>query len=118
MVLCHRDLQLPNILFNGSVIQLVDFEYAGFSCIEWEFGNMAAELELSTPQIEYLIGYYNQHSTKHISFQGVIEGSLMANYIWALWGWIYGRIDLGREYLFRFQDNLLTLQNPESSINF
>ena len=113
MVLCHRDLQLPNILFNGSAIQLVDFEYAGFSCIEWEFGNMAAELELSTEQIEYLIGYYNQHSAKHISFQEVIEGSLMANYIWALWGWIYGRIDLGREYLFRFQDNLLTLQNQE-----
>ena len=74
---------------------------------------MAAELELSTEQIEYLIGYYNQHSAKHISFQEVIEGSLMANYIWALWGWIYGRIDLGSEYLFRFQDNLLTLQNQE-----
>ncbi|WP_279386184.1 hypothetical protein [Helicobacter cinaedi] len=35
----------------------------------------------------------------------------MANYIWALWGWIYNRIDLGRDYLFRFQNNLTLLQN-------
>lgn len=110
-VLCHRDLQLPNILFNGSEIKLIDFEYAGFSCIEWEFGNLVAELELTQAQIEHIIHYYNKNSLQTLTFQSVIEGSLMANYIWALWGWIYNRIDLGRDYLFRFQNNLTLLQN-------
>ena len=115
-VLCHRDLQLPNILFNGSEIKLIDFEYAGFSCIEWEFGNLVAELELTQAQIEHIIHYCNKNnsnknSLQTLTFQSVIEGSLMANYIWALWGWIYNRIDLGRDYLFRFQNNLTLLQN-------
>ncbi|GAB0172666.1 MAG: EamA family transporter [Helicobacter trogontum] len=110
-VLCHRDLQLPNILFNGSEIKLIDFEYAGFSCIEWEFGNLVAELELNQMQIEQIIRYYNKHSARILTFKSIIEGSLIANYIWALWGWIYNRIDLGRSYLFRFQDNLTLLQN-------
>ncbi len=110
-VLCHRDLQLPNILFNGNEIKLIDFEYAGFSCIEWEFGNFSAELQLNKQHIHEVLTYYNARAIIPITFQGVIEGALMANYIWALWSWIYHRIDLGRTYLARFSQNLTTLQN-------
>lgn len=110
-VLCHRDLQAPNILFNGIDIKLIDFEYAGFTCREWEFGNLSAELELEKTQIEDLLAYYNARSHTKISLKGVIEGQLMSNYIWALWGWIYNRIDLGRDYLARFTRNLKELEN-------
>lgn len=109
-VLCHRDLQLPNILYNGSDIKFIDFEYAGFSCIEWEFGNLVSELQLSKIQIDSIIEYYNANTKRNITFKDVVWGSLLANYIWALWCWIYNRIDLGRNYLFRMQDNLITLQ--------
>ena len=100
-VLCHRDLQLPNIMYNGEKIKFVDFEYSGFSSILWELGNFTAELELSKEQIMKFIKIY-----KDISYEEIIIGQLMSNYIWALWGWIYDAIDLGRNYLSRFNSNI------------
>ncbi|MEI0564122.1 sugar phosphate nucleotidyltransferase [Brachyspira pulli] len=100
-VLCHRDLQLPNIMYNGSDIKFVDFEYAGFSSILWEIGNFTAELELTYEQICSFIEIYED-----ITYEEVIIGQLMSNYIWALWGWIYDSIDLGRNYLSRFHSNI------------
>lgn len=112
-VLCHRDLQLPNILYNGRDIKLIDFEYAGFGCVEWELGNLSAELMLSRAQIEEFLGFYNELSTAHngrsIGYRDVIDGAMCANYIWALWGFIYHRIDLARDYLTRFSENLREL---------
>ena len=100
-VLCHRDLQLPNIMYNGKEIKFVDFEYSGFSSILWEIGNFTAELELNDEQINKFIELY-----KDITYREIIEGQLMSNYVWALWGWIYDSIDLGRNYLTRFHHNL------------
>ncbi|TXJ54355.1 hypothetical protein EPJ66_01030 [Brachyspira aalborgi] len=100
-VLCHRDLQLPNIMYNGKEIKFVDFEYSGFSSIIWEIGNFTAELELNDEQINKFIELY-----KDITYREIIEGQLMSNYVWALWGWIYDSIDLGRNYLTRFHHNL------------
>lgn len=109
-VLCHRDLQLPNIMFNPLAkpfgdIKFVDFEYAGFSTIAWELGNFCAELELDTESILYILKIYNGD----ISYEEIIEGEFVSNYIWALWGWIMDKIDLGRHYLVRMQCNLATL---------
>lgn len=100
-VLCHRDLQLPNIMYNGEKIKFVDFEYAGFSSILWEIGNFTAELELNEDQIMKFIEIY-----KDITYEEIIIGQLMSNYIWALWGWIYDSIALGRNYLSRFHSNI------------
>lgn len=100
-VLCHRDLQLPNIMYNGKEIRFVDFEYAGFSSILWELGNFTAELELNKEQIMKFIEIY-----KDITYEEIIIGQLMSNYIWALWGWIYDSIELGRNYLSRFHSNI------------
>ena len=100
-VLCHRDLQLPNIMYNGKEIKFVDFEYSGFSSILWEIGNFTAELELNYEQINKFIELY-----KDITYREIIEGQLISNYVWALWGWIYDSIDLGRNYLTRFHHNL------------
>lgn len=104
-VLCHRDLQLPNIMVKDSKeIKFVDFEYAGFSPIAWELGNFSAELLLSESQIKTLSTIYGD-----ISEVEILQGQLLSNYIWALWSWIYHRIDLGRDYLARFDKNLKEL---------
>lgn len=101
LILCHRDLQLPNILYNGSEIQLIDFEYSGFSSKIWELGNLSAELELNYEQIQNIIAYYG-----NINYKDIIYGQLLSNYIWALWGWIYKCVDVGRHYLARLHLNL------------
>ncbi len=108
LVLCHRDLQLPNILYNGSNIQFIDFEYAAFSPIAWELGNLSAELELDKKQIYHIIALYGEEK---ITYEEIIQGQLLSNYIWALWSWIYERIDLGRSYLTRFHNNLQYLMH-------
>ena len=108
-VLCHRDLQLPNILYDGSAVWLIDFEYAGFSCPAWELGNLSAELELDPSSIDRLIGLYNDTTKASLDLEDILGGQLLSNYIWALWGWIYGRLDLGRAYLARFHSNLESL---------
>ncbi|PZT47656.1 hypothetical protein B6S12_07950 [Helicobacter valdiviensis] len=105
-ILCHRDLQLPNILYNGKDIKLIDFEYSGFSSYIWELGNLSAELELEEKQIEKIIHLYGK-----ITRQEILEGQILSNYIWALWSWIYDKIDLGRDYLVRLHKNLKDL-NP------
>lgn len=133
-VLCHRDLQLPNIMIKDgnstlaqpllelekndsanariipqkhqrdTAIKFVDFEYAGFSPIAWELGNFSAELLLDKSQVQNLAQIYGD-----ISEIEIIKGQLLSNYIWALWSWIYNRIDLGRDYLARFDKNLKDL---------
>ena len=108
-VLCHRDLQLPNILYDGSAVWLIDFEYAGFSCPAWELGNLSAELELDSSNIDRLMGLYNDTTKASLDLEDILGGQLLSNYIWALWGWIYGRLDLGRAYLARFHSNLESL---------
>ncbi len=105
-ILCHRDLQLPNILYNGKTLKLIDFEYAGFSSILWELGNLSAELELSKEQIHKIASMYG-----NISYKDILKGQLMANYIWSLWSWFYHKIDLGRSYLLRFHKNLQELSH-------
>lgn len=142
-VLCHRDLQLPNIMIKDlgaesrvsaeSIpchierseislntkrdssptaqndkfkyeIKFVDFEYSGFSSILWELGNFSAELRLDESQVQTLAQIYG-----NITPRDIYKGQMLSNYIWALWSWIYNRIDLGRDYLARFDKNLKVL---------
>lgn len=106
--LCHRDLQLPNIMVKVDSkdyeIKFVDFEYSGFSPIAWELGNFSAELNLSESQVKLLAQIYG-----NITPSDIYKGQMLSNYIWALWSWIYNRIDLGRDYLARFDKNLKVL---------
>ncbi|MBX7490687.1 sugar phosphate nucleotidyltransferase [Helicobacter turcicus] len=106
-VLCHRDLQLPNILYNAqdSKIQLIDFEFAGFCTPIWEMGNLAGELELNREQICNLLTLY-----PHITYKEILQGKLISSYVWALWSWYYDCITLGREYLMRLHYTLKELQ--------
>ena len=85
-------------------IKFVDFEYAGFSPVAWELGNFSAELNLSESQVQTLAQIYG-----NITPRDIYKGQMLSNYIWALWSWIYNRIDLGRDYLARFDKNLKAL---------
>lgn len=85
-------------------IKFVDFEYAGFSSILWELGNFSAELRLNESQVQTLAQIYG-----NIMPRDIYKGQMLSNYIWALWSWIYNRIDLGRDYLARFDKNLKDL---------
>lgn len=110
-VLCHRDLQLPNIMFNGNDIMLIDFEYAGFTSIVWEIGNFSAELNLNKLEIECFLDLYNNALDDKLDYRDVKEGELVSNYLWALWSWGSNHIVLGREYLIRLHDNLKELMD-------
>ncbi|TLD84580.1 hypothetical protein LS70_003270 [Helicobacter sp. MIT 11-5569] len=107
LVLCHRDLQLPNILYNAqdSTIKLIDFEFASFCSPIWEFGNLAGELELNKEQICHLLSFY-----PNITYKEILHGKLISSYVWALWSWYYDCITLGREYLMRLSSTLKELQ--------
>ncbi|WP_298495518.1 sugar phosphate nucleotidyltransferase [Helicobacter sp. UBA3407] len=106
-VLCHRDLQLPNILYNtqDSKIKFIDFEFAGFCTPIWELGNLAGELELNKEQICYILTLY-----PNITYKEILQGKLISSYVWALWSWHYDCISLGREYLMRLHHTLEELQ--------
>ncbi|WDL75189.1 NTP transferase domain-containing protein [Helicobacter winghamensis] len=106
-VLCHRDLQLPNILYNtqDSTIKLIDFEFAGFCTPIWEFGNLAGELELSKEQIKLILKL-----VPNLTYKEILQGKLISSYVWALWSWYYDCIALGREYLMRLHCTLEELQ--------
>ena len=95
---------IPQKHQRDTAIKFVDFEYAGFSPIAWELGNFSAELLLNESQIKTLSKIYG-----NISEVKILQGQLLSNYIWALWSWIYHRIDLGRDYLARFDKNLKDL---------
>ncbi|MWV62717.1 NTP transferase domain-containing protein [Helicobacter saguini] len=110
-VLCHRDLQMPNIMFNGSDIKFIDFEYAGLSCVEWEIGNMCSELQFSKGEILEFLEMWNVESAKILTYKDVLSGMLISNYIWALWGFIYDRFDLAREYISRLDSNIKEINN-------
>ncbi|STQ86752.1 hypothetical protein LS73_003460 [Helicobacter muridarum] len=112
-VLCHRDLLPSNILYNGSEIKLIDFEYAGFSSPIWELGNLSAELKLNDFQILKILELYNKDMTESqtLSFNDIIIGQMLSNYVWALWGWVYDYINHARDYLSRFHKNLLFLES-------
>ena len=95
---------IPQKHQRDTAIKFVDFEYAGFSPVAWDLGNFSAELLLDKSQVQNLAQIYGD-----ISEIEIIKGQLLSNYIWALWSWIYNRIDLGRDYLARFDKNLKDL---------
>ncbi|MDA3969412.1 sugar phosphate nucleotidyltransferase [Helicobacter ibis] len=100
-VLCHRDLQLPNILYDGDNVCFIDFEYAEFTSIALELGNFTSELLMCESEINKVCQMYGD-----IKYDSVIKGQAIANYIWALWGFIYDDYPLARDYLVRFHANL------------
>ena len=105
-VLCHRDLQLPNILYDGDNVCFIDFEYAEFTSVALELGNFTSELGMNESEIKKLCQMYGD-----IEYYSVIKGQTVANYIWSLWGFIYNDYPLARDYLVRLHSNLKYLMD-------
>lgn len=106
--LCHNDLTLGNILVNpdSKQLQLIDFDYANFNPIFYEFGNLFMEMQseffehapyfrisnetAETREIKQrIVGFYFQHSenfgiTQQQFFEICKEFELFANIFWSI----------------------------------
>ena len=52
---CHNDLWEPNLIDDGALIHIVDWEYAGMGDVHFDLANFAIHHELSDPQDEGLL---------------------------------------------------------------
>jgi len=52
---CHNDLWEPNLIDDGTLIRIVDWEYAGMGDVHFDLANFAIHHELSDPQDEGLL---------------------------------------------------------------
>lgn len=52
---CHNDLWEPNLIDDGTLIRIVDWEYAGMGDVYFDLANFAMHHELSDPQDEGLL---------------------------------------------------------------
>ena len=52
---CHNDLWEPNLIDDGTLIHIVDWEYAGMGDVHFDLANFAIHHELSDPQDEGLL---------------------------------------------------------------
>ncbi len=52
---CHNDLWEPNLIDDGTLIRIVDWEYAGMGDLHFDLANFAIHHELSDPQDEGLL---------------------------------------------------------------
>ncbi|HEX4841003.1 MAG TPA: choline kinase family protein [bacterium] len=52
---CHNDLWEPNLIDDGTVIHIVDWEYAGMGDVHFDLANFAIHHDLTDPQDEELL---------------------------------------------------------------
>lgn len=104
-VLCHRDLLLENILVAGEAgcdMQLIDFEYAGFTHPLWDTASFILEAELTGETrhrfFEISAPAFNQES--------LLRMEILVDYIWGLWGYVNGYCEYGEKRLQRAKNRL------------
>lgn len=67
-VFCHNDLTKNNILLNkDKIIKIIDFEFARYNSIYWEFANFAKD-NLNFSNIKKLININNFNYKKFFEF--------------------------------------------------
>ena len=101
-VLCHRDLLLENILVSGpdgQGMQLIDFEYAGFTHPLWDTASFILEagIEGETRQaFVHACGLAQEE-------QGVAlwHMEIVVDYVWGLWGLVNNYEEYGENRLHR-----------------
>jgi thiamine kinase-like enzyme len=55
---CHNDLLASNFIDDGSVIRIIDWEYAGMGDLFFDLGNFAINQELNAEQCKLLLALY------------------------------------------------------------
>lgn len=109
LVLCHRDLDLRNILVNEEGSLLIDFEYSGLLNRNWDLGCYLSELRLSygrSPMIaaKFWQGLedYSSAVNKDVSREVVNLWSGIVDYIWSCWS--LAQISRGENYKDYFKE--------------
>lgn len=81
---CHNDLLAANFIDDGTVLWLIDYEYAGNNDPCFELGNIWSESTLEVDQLVELVdSYYGHHRPEKIARARL--QALVAQYGWMLW---------------------------------
>lgn len=85
-VFCHRDLLLENMLIRPNCpdsLQLIDFEYAGFTHPLWDAASFILEAELSEELSELLCQALKLSTREKKELEWM---KILVDYIWGMWG--------------------------------
>jgi thiamine kinase-like enzyme len=110
---CHNDLLPANLLFNGSSLFIVDWEYAGNGNPFFDLGNLAVNLELDAVQCQHLLELYFGSSSSELLAQLHLM-RLASDLREAFWGFLQAGIssiefdfmEYGEKHLERFRQNV------------
>jgi thiamine kinase-like enzyme len=110
---CHNDLLPANLLFDGSKIFIVDWEYAGNGNLFFDLGNLAVNLELNATQCQHLLElYFGSSSPEWLAQLQLMR--LVSDLREAFWGFLQAGISslefdfmgYGKKHLERFRGNV------------
>jgi thiamine kinase-like enzyme len=112
---CHNDLLPANLLFDGSSLFIVDWEYAGNGNPFFDLGNLAVNLELDAVQCQELLRLYFGSSSPELLAQLHLM-RLASDLREAFWGFLQAGIsslefdfmEYGEKHLERFRQNVET----------
>jgi thiamine kinase-like enzyme len=112
---CHNDLLPANLLFDGSSLFIVDWEYAGNGNPFFDLGNLAVNLELNAVQCQELLRLYFGISSPELLAQLHLM-RLASDLREAFWGFLQAGISslefnfmgYGEKHLERFRQNVAT----------
>ncbi len=112
---CHNDLLPANLLFDGSSLFIVDWEYAGNGNPFFDLGNLAVNLELNAAQCQHLLEMYFGSSNPE-SLAQLHLMRLASDLREAFWGFLQAGIssidfdfmEYGETHLKRFRQNVAT----------
>jgi thiamine kinase-like enzyme len=114
---CHNDLLPANLLFDGSSLFIVDWEYAGNGNPFFDLGNLAVNLELNATQCQRLLELYFGSSSPELLAQLHLM-RLASDLREAFWGFLQAGIssiefdfmEYGEKHLERFKQNAATAE--------
>lgn len=91
LVPCHNDLLAENLIDDGSMMRIIDYELAGNDEPCFELGNLATEYEYNDHQITLLCeAYFGQVDPVKIARMNLF--SMMSDLGWTLWGAIQNKV--------------------------
>lgn len=79
---CHHDLNQGNILWDGSRLRLIDWEYARFAHPLFDLATLSCHLDLSDDELQTLLDHY---TARTFGLAQVREAELMVEGLGKLW---------------------------------
>jgi len=116
---CSNDLVAENIIDDGRMLRLVDFEYSGNNDPCFELGSAGCELRYNPDHFAELCRAYFGRTRRHLLARMYLY-SLMADFGWTLWGAIQNKIskldiDFGAYMIGRWEHALEMLDSNDFS---